>query len=1063
MARAALRRRPRVGVPLRREHRRPARRCRGALLGPARRAARRAHRDRRGGRRRHAPALPGRLAVRRQRACSAASTTSPRPRRRRRAIGPELRRGRHRARPRARRRRQLLPRQPRHRRAQLRRRPAGASRGTPRPGSRGCSRRGVAACAKHFPGHGDTVADSHHALPVVDVAARASLRERELVPFRAAVDAGVACVMTSHILVPRSTPSTRRRSPRRSSRRAARRARLRRRASSPTRSTWPGRSAQTGHPGGGRARRSPPGATCSASARRPAPSCSPRSSTPYSGAVGAGRLAAGAARRRRRPGATGSRPVGPRRRPRRPPSRRRRSPTRPWPARSPSPTRPRLRRRAGAARGRPGRRARANIAVGHVAVGRRRPSARPSTEDEVAPGRRGSAVVGRAVGADHPRTRSPTGCGRAGAQRGRSSSAAGRAARADIATWGASPAVARGAARACCAARCGREARHRHRRHQDGRGRARRRRAVVARAVAAPRARRRRGRRAGRRTSPRARSPRSAAAALSTGRGRASPGSSTPRRAGCGTRSTSGSTRLDLAASWAPRCGIGRAVENDVKAAALGAVHLSRPGRRSQPMAYLNLGTGLAAAVVHAGEVLRGVDGVAGEIGHMPVGAGVLCPCGQPGCLETMASGIGPRAACGRGAPAALGLSAAAHAATRWRSRSSRRCCAGVALAVQVLVLARRRARRRRRRPHRRCGDLAARGVRAELAGAAPPRRSSPRSTLADAGASCSTGCPSPRSARRSVAALVRRRTRQRLGWPRWRSSSAPDPTQSGAAPPSRRSPAWPAPASGPPCSASPPAPRRSGSTASSARAVAAAAPTSPGARRGPRRVHRPAARAPGGLPRGARARGLRVVGLDPERLEVPDGSAPTRASLEARRGRLRAAHRRPRRGRRAGPRHRRQRPPRLQRAGVGADLPHPRQEAVRADPRATTPASSRGLDDVPTHCLTQGLGTILDARRLVLVATGDAKADAVAAALEGPLTASVPGLGAAVARRHGRLPRRGRRGGSAQPAVLRRLRRRPPGRLTPDAGPQPTSTTTLPSAAPAPTRARASAVSSSP
>ena len=47
--------------------------------------------------------------------------------------------------------------------------------------------------------------------------------------------------------------------------------------------------------------------------------------------------------------------------------------------------------------------------------------------------------------------------------------------------------------------------------------------------------------------------------------------------------------------------------------------------------------------------------------------------------------------------------------------------------------------------------------------------------------------------------------------------------------------------------------------------------------------------------------------------------------------------------------------------------------------------------DQVPMHCLTQGLGTILDARRLVLVATGDTKADAVAAALEGPLTASVP------------------------------------------------------------------------
>ncbi len=48
-------------------------------------------------------------------------------------------------------------------------------------------------------------------------------------------------------------------------------------------------------------------------------------------------------------------------------------------------------------------------------------------------------------------------------------------------------------------------------------------------------------------------------------------------------------------------------------------------------------------------------------------------------------------------------------------------------------------------------------------------------------------------------------------------------------------------------------------------------------------------------------------------------------------------------------------------------------------------------LDDVPTHCVTQGLGTITSARRLVLVATGDAKARAVADALEGPLTASCP------------------------------------------------------------------------
>jgi glucosamine-6-phosphate deaminase len=48
-------------------------------------------------------------------------------------------------------------------------------------------------------------------------------------------------------------------------------------------------------------------------------------------------------------------------------------------------------------------------------------------------------------------------------------------------------------------------------------------------------------------------------------------------------------------------------------------------------------------------------------------------------------------------------------------------------------------------------------------------------------------------------------------------------------------------------------------------------------------------------------------------------------------------------------------------------------------------------VDEVPRHVLTQGVGTILEARHLVLVALGDAKADAVAAAVEGPVTAMCP------------------------------------------------------------------------
>ena len=60
---------------------------------------------------------------------------------------------------------------------------------------------GVAASAKHFPGHGDTAQDSHVSLPVVDQSAD-ELRHRELLPFAAAINAGSRLVMTSHILLP---------------------------------------------------------------------------------------------------------------------------------------------------------------------------------------------------------------------------------------------------------------------------------------------------------------------------------------------------------------------------------------------------------------------------------------------------------------------------------------------------------------------------------------------------------------------------------------------------------------------------------------------------------------------------------------------------------------------------------------------------------------------------------------------------------------------------------------------------------------------------------------------
>lgn len=64
---------------------------------------------------------------------------------------------------------------------------------------------GVLCTAKHFPGHGDTDLDSHLALPCVDKSLE-DLERVELVPFRAAVEAGVPAVMTAHILFPQIEP-----------------------------------------------------------------------------------------------------------------------------------------------------------------------------------------------------------------------------------------------------------------------------------------------------------------------------------------------------------------------------------------------------------------------------------------------------------------------------------------------------------------------------------------------------------------------------------------------------------------------------------------------------------------------------------------------------------------------------------------------------------------------------------------------------------------------------------------------------------------------------------------
>lgn len=138
-------------------------------------------------------------------------------------------------------------------------------------------------------------------------------------------------------------------------------------------------------------------------------------------------------------------------------------------------------------------------------------------------------------------------------------------------------------------------------------------------------------------------------------------------------------------------------VENDVKAAALGAYRLLTAGpdagssawSSARSLAYLNLGTGLAAGHVIEGALWRGARGAAGEIGHIPFDpAGALCPCGQRGCLETVASGsaIARQWASDDPYPVRSLLAAAEcghEAATRIRDRF----VDGVAAAVRMLVL----------------------------------------------------------------------------------------------------------------------------------------------------------------------------------------------------------------------------------------------------------------------------------------------------------------------------------------------------------------------------------------
>lgn len=148
-----------------------------------------------------------------------------------------------------------------------------------------------------------------------------------------------------------------------------------------------------------------------------------------------------------------------------------------------------------------------------------------------------------------------------------------------------------------------------------------------------------------------------------------------------------GIEEFDLASALGAAFDVPVRAENDVKAAALGASALH--GANGGSMAYLNLGTGIAAGFVRGGRLWRGERGIAGEVGHIPIDPhGPVCRCGQRGCIEVFAGGasIAER----WGMPGELPVRDVFDAADAGDPRAGelrRGLSYGVAAAVRVLVL----------------------------------------------------------------------------------------------------------------------------------------------------------------------------------------------------------------------------------------------------------------------------------------------------------------------------------------------------------------------------------------
>ncbi len=149
---------------------------------------------------------------------------------------------------------------------------------------------------------------------------------------------------------------------------------------------------------------------------------------------------------------------------------------------------------------------------------------------------------------------------------------------------------------------------------------------------------------------------------------------------------------IDLERTVGDALGVPVRAENDVKAAALGAyaLHGATDAGATGSMAFLNLGTGIAAGFVQDGQLWRGARGTAGEVGHISVDPnGPLCKCGQRGCIEAFCGGGAIAERWGRDVPLpVLDVFDAADAGDARALALRAGLAHGVAAAIRVIVLA---------------------------------------------------------------------------------------------------------------------------------------------------------------------------------------------------------------------------------------------------------------------------------------------------------------------------------------------------------------------------------------